>query len=259
MPAWAKFCSECGKPLNEGAKFCSECGAGVGNNTKIDQKEEKIDKNSLQFVSEKLKSLDEFCVYLNSSNRLTCMQKFPDCKFRFEENVKELQKETLSDLQKSLLDLYLLKWNIIETSYRNIMNNYDVSESEAYVAKINKGITELLTNTKNAKWGQLYLEACNKCIDLQKYNFKVTNGNYLDLSNGTQRDKMGFFKVAKGKAIRILDVSENKFLLIARTIATNGFCSGWVSREEVYKRTNLKERPVEEKIKEIDKIQKLLK
>ena len=21
MPVWAKFCSECGKPLNEGAKF----------------------------------------------------------------------------------------------------------------------------------------------------------------------------------------------------------------------------------------------
>ena len=29
MPAWAKFCSECGKPLNDGAKFCSECGASV--------------------------------------------------------------------------------------------------------------------------------------------------------------------------------------------------------------------------------------
>ena len=31
--AWAKFCSECGKPLpSDTAKFCSECGAGVGGN-----------------------------------------------------------------------------------------------------------------------------------------------------------------------------------------------------------------------------------
>ncbi|MBQ9428549.1 MAG: zinc-ribbon domain-containing protein, partial [Clostridia bacterium] len=26
----AKFCQNCGAPLNEGAKFCPTCGAGVG-------------------------------------------------------------------------------------------------------------------------------------------------------------------------------------------------------------------------------------
>ena len=47
---WAKFCSECGKPLpSDTAKFCSECGASINGNSgslatnKSDSIQDKLD------------------------------------------------------------------------------------------------------------------------------------------------------------------------------------------------------------------------
>jgi predicted nucleic acid-binding Zn ribbon protein len=256
--SYAKFCSECGKTLNEDAKFCSECGTGVNGNTRTNTNN-AIDKSSVQFVYEKLKSLDEFCVYLNSTtNKLTWMQKFPDCKFKFEEGIKELQKENLSELQKSLIDLYLLKWDLVEIAYNKILKYDDkygwrIREETAYMNKISRGITEILSNERNANWSKKYVEACHKCMELKKYLFTVTS-HYLSLT-GNPEDI--FKRIKKGKKIRILDIKEDSFFIIGEIIDFED--AGWINREEVYKRTNLNKSPTDEKIKEIDEIQKLLK
>ena len=122
MPAWAKFCSECGKPLNDGAKFCSECGAGVGSNTNTEVKEHKevneikVDKGNienkevkevkeakkdLEIVKEKLDCFEEFCIYLESANQKGCMEKFPDCKIKFNKGLEELSKKTINRQSKN--------------------------------------------------------------------------------------------------------------------------------------------------------------
>jgi len=247
--SYAKFCSECGKTLNEDAKFCSECGAGVNGNTRTNANND-IDKSSVQFVYEKLKSLDEFYVYLTSSNPLTCMQKFPDCKFKFEEGLKELQKENLSDLQKILIDMYKLEYDQIEICYKNVMNfdeSYQANEALVNAGKIKKGITEVLSNRRDFNWCKTYLKAYDKSIELSKTNFNIS-AKYLILKDT---------KVFGKSVISIIDVDEDRFQIICPNY--HGTLIDWIPREEIYKRTTFKKRPTEKIVKEIDEIQKLLK
>ena len=251
--SYAKFCSECGKPLNEGAKFCSECGSSVNGKPRTNTKEEN-NKNTVQFIYEKLKITDEFTIYLNSSNRLTCMQKFPECKFKFQENIKELQKENLSDLQKSFIEMYLLKWKIIEIWYTNFVNGQKFYAEKFYVEKIDRGVTEVLSKDKNADWCNNYIKACLKCIELKTDKHIVSNAGFT-LPN--DRGSGSSYRVPTCFTLTILDINENKFLVITNLTSEDHF--SWLNREDVYKRTSLKaaKNPMKQKIEEIDEIQKL--
>ena len=85
--ATPKFCSECGTALNAGSKFCSGCGISLEGNT-VKQNDDSM--------KEKIESLfapvDEFTIYLSTSNFVTCIAKYPEYIIRMNNNRKEIDK-----------------------------------------------------------------------------------------------------------------------------------------------------------------------
>ena len=258
MPVWAKFCSECGKPLNEGAKFCSECGAGVGNVGKTESQK----SNELLIIKDKLDCMEEFCIYFESSNKKTCMEKFPDCKFRFNKGLEELSREKLADNQKALIKLYKYKWTLVEESYNSICENNFPRSNIYYISKVNEGINKALDGA-SIIWIDKFIDLCKSCRLLVNTNFRVTS-NFLDSSNGKSKSKNR--RIMIGSTCHIYDVKNDKFFVEGETY---GYWQGkisenWIDKEQVYKRTNFKKRPnlnelveqIERKNKELELLDK---
>ena len=131
--AWAKFCSECGKSLpSDTAKFCSECGASVNQNTSSNTIK---NNDSIQDrVEELFAPVDEFAVFLSSSNFITCIAKYPEYKIKFNKNKKDIDKLEAScdEITKKVIKNYYLYWDVLCNSLENYnsTNSYNTMGEE---------------------------------------------------------------------------------------------------------------------------------
>ena len=238
MPAWAKFCSECGKPLNEGAKFCSECGAGVGVENTTSSEKPKLVTNDLNKIREKLECMEEFCAYLESSNKASCMDKFPNCKFRFQKGLEDLQKETLTDSQKLLVNMYKLKWQFVEEGYDTICKDM-VPESRIYYLGLLNGYIKDFIAGASIKYGEKCIELCKKGVSIAGNTVKVQS-TYLQVGKGKND------RISKGQRIKILAVKSDQIMIYGEVKALiwglpSTYVKVWLSKEEILNRTDFKD------------------
>ena len=236
MPAWAKFCSECGKPLNDGAKFCSECGAGVENTTSSEKPNSTI--NDLNKIREKLECMEELCAYLESSNKASCMDKFPNCKFRFQKGLEDLQKESLTDSQKLLMNMYKLKWQFVEEGYDMICKDIVPENRIYYIGLLNGYIKDVIAGA-SIKYGEKCIEFCKKGVSISGNTVKVKS-TYLQVGKGKND------RISKGQHIKILAVKSNQMLIYGEVKAflwgmPSTFVKVWLSKEEIFNRTDFKD------------------
>ena len=106
--ATPKFCSECGTALNAGSKFCSGCGISLEGNT-VKQNDDSM--------KEKIESLfapvDEFTIYLSTSNFVTCIAKYPEYIIRMNNNRKEIDKIICDTVTRKVIQCYFSHWDIL--------------------------------------------------------------------------------------------------------------------------------------------------
>ncbi len=139
MPAWAKFCSECGKPLNEGAKFCSECGnkTGESNGNTVSIKDDSNDENK---IMEYFSFIDESLSYIRTSNINIFLDKFSVSNENFIEKreiIEEFEKQC-NKKQKILIESYIAIYEVINDFYNLYKPGFDNSfKKMVYLEKCN--------------------------------------------------------------------------------------------------------------------------
>lgn len=239
MPAWAKFCSECGKPLNEGAKFCSECGASVGNTNSSEKSKQMI--SDLDKIREKLESMEELCLYLESSNKVSCMDKFPNCKFRFQKGLEDLSKETLTDSQKLLINMYKLKWQFVEDSYDMICKDIIPASRIYYIGLLNGYIKDVISGA-SIKYGEKCIEFCKMGVNISGNMIKVKSA-YIQVGK-SKNDR-----IFKGQRIKILAIKNNQIMIYGEVQPyflgmPSTYIKIWMSKEEIFNRTDFKENKI---------------
>ncbi len=206
---WAKFCSECGKPLpSDTAKFCSECGASINGNSG------SLATNKSDSIQDKVEELfapvDEFAVFLSSSNFLTCIAKYPEYKIKFNKNKKDIDylQATCDDITKKVIKNYYLYWSILCDS----MENYTQRPNYRRLADEHrcKFLLSYINDVKNIwKTGGSLAEItkAEKRLIVATKEFTVSKSKYL-----TVKDE--YTVLMKNAKFMLMDVNDNEVRIV---------------------------------------------
>lgn len=246
-PAFAIFCSKCGFKANDDCVFCSKCGNRLNGAAVSDQVASV--KDDIALIDSKFAPVNDFEIFVFSSNYLTCIAKFPEFQILFNKNIKDIEEieNNADSREKQIISYYRNKWEILKT-LQNVWssNNGTKIRKQAYMtqfAGVLKYINEIIANLK-VGISAVELSSLEAKLNLLSKVYKVKT-HYLMV------DKM---RIPKNEEIGIAEISEDKVKVIhlgdwieveqiagpmkASVDVLENYVSGWISKEEFLKRTD---------------------
>lgn len=207
--SWAKFCSECGKPLpSETAKFCSECGASISGNTNLNSAKNEISNQDR--VEKLFAPVDEFAIFLSSSNFLTCIAKYPEYKIKFNQNKKDIEQllNECDPVTKKVIDNYYLYWNTLCNSIENYTKtrDYDAMGEEYRCRFLLSYINEVKSIWKSN--GSIEeITKIEKIFTVATKVFTLCKSNFYRVPGGPE-------VIANGARFMLVDVTNDKAKIV---------------------------------------------
>lgn len=245
--SFAAFCSKCGYKAGNESIFCSKCGSKLDNSTATESKSAETD--ALSLIVDKFSPVNDFEIFVYSSNYLTCVAKFPEFQILFNKNLKGIEEieKTAGKRDKQIIAYYFKKWEILKTLQEVWSSSITTNIcKQAYMTKFTgvlKYINEIIAKLK-AGMPESELKALESRLNVLLKVYKVAS-RYLLVND---------FRLPKEQEISIEEIQEDKVKVIhlgnwfervilsgpenASVEELTNPISGWVSKEEFKKRTN---------------------
>lgn len=246
-PAFAVFCSKCGYKAADNSTFCSSCGSQLDSAAANNK---PSGANTLEIIEQKFAPVNDFEVFVFTSNYLTCIAKYPEFQILYSKNKPDIEaiEKTADKREKEIISYYYQKWEILKT-LQEVWSPSSGSalRKQAYMIQysgILKYINEIILKLKNNAPSLEVLEMKSKLTTrMAVYHVKT---NFLLVSN---------LKLPKGQPVGIKDIADDKIEVIHLGVMAQGKASivgpihidssslsepisGWITKEEFEKRTD---------------------
>ena len=245
--SFAASCSKCGYKAGDESVFCSKCGTKLDGSAANDSKHSETD--TLALIDDKFSPVNDFEIFVYSSNYLTCVAKFPEFQILFNKNIKDIEEieKTAGKRDKQIIAYYYRKWEILKTLQDVWSSNIGTNiRKQAYMVKfagVLKYINEIIAKLK-VGISDPDLKALETKLNVLLKVYKVTS-RYILVND---------FRLPKQQEIGIEEIQEDKVKVIHlgdwfESVVLTGSVetsvenltspiSGWVSKEEFKKRTD---------------------
>ncbi len=250
MNLFAMFCNKCGQPLPDESAFCSKCGVKLSSLTaRADLTEAEV----LSLIETKFSPVNDFEIFVFSSNYLTCIAKYPEFQILFNKNKPEIEalKQKANKREKEIISFYYKKWEILK-NLQDVWAKTNGSnlQKQAYMIQftgILKFINEIIAKLKVGSAISEISEMKRKL--LERMTIYRVKSQYMLASNiKLPKDQpVGICEIEgdKFKIIHLGDKAEGKNSLVGPIFIDNSKLtspiSDWVTKEEFIKRTNYSE------------------
>lgn len=251
VSSYAMFCNKCGQQLPDDSIFCSKCGAKVSaigvsvNATK--------DTDILKLINTNFEPVNDFEVFVFTSNYATCISKYPEFQISFNKNKPgiEILKQKANKLEKEIISYYYQKWDILKqlqevwskANGSNLQKQAYMIQFSGILKLINKIIAKLKNNASASEQTKMRSQL------LERITIYHIKSNYLLLSN---------IKILKDQPVGICEIAGNKLKIMHLGDKAQGVnsivgpifidnskltspISDWITKDEFIKRTNYSE------------------
>lgn len=246
-PLFAAFCSKCGYQVKDESVFCSRCGEKLDS---VATNSQNLEENTLKMIEENFAPVNDFEVFVFTSNYSTCIAKFPEFQILYSKNLPAIESlaKSANELEKEIISYYYAKWEILKTLQEVwSQSSGSVLRKKAYLTQysnILKYINEIISKLKN-KDSALEVAEMKQKLAVRKAIYHVKS-SYLLVSNLKipKNQPVGIKEIAGDKieVIHLGDMAESKTSLVGPIHIDNSSLtdpiSGWVSKEEFEKRTD---------------------
>lgn len=244
---FAVFCSNCGFKATENSNFCAKCGSRLA---VLELSESSSAKNIIARVEQKFAPVNDFEVFVFTSNYATCIAKYPEFQILYNRNKPRIEalEKIASEREKTIISYYYKKWEILQ-HLQQVWSTSGGSalRKQAFMIQfvgVLKLINEIIDKLKNNAPPQETLEM-EKLLAKRAAIYNVKS-RYLLVSNiKIPKDQpVGINEIDdnKIKVIHLGDKAESQLSIVGPTFIDNSNLtepiSGWVSKEEFERRTN---------------------
>lgn len=246
-PLFAVFCSSCGYDAKDGSAFCSRCGTKLAT---LETTDSAAAENLMAKIEQKFAPVNDFEVFVFTSNYTTCIAKYPEFQILYNKNKPEIEaiEKIATDREKEIISYYYQKWEILQ-KLQQVWSPRGGSalRKQAFMTQfvgVLKLINEIIEMLKNNAPPQEIL-AMKDLLTTRSAIYNVKS-SYLLVSNiKIPKDQpVGINEIAgdKIKVIHLGDKAEGRLSIVGPTSIDNSNLtepiSGWVSKEEFEKRTD---------------------
>ncbi|NCB37564.1 MAG: zinc ribbon domain-containing protein [Erysipelotrichia bacterium] len=246
-PLFAVFCSKCGYQAKDSNAFCSSCGHKLDS---LETTGNASDTNLLPAIESKFSPVNDFEVFVFTSNYSTCIAKYPEFQILYSKNLPAIEalEKTAHDHEKEIIGYYYAKWEILKTLQEVwSQDSGSVLRKKAYLTQyssILRYINEIITKLKNKDSAHEVAEMKQKLAI--RSSIYYVKSNFLLVANLKipKNQPVGIKEIAGDKieVIHLGDMAEGKTSLVGPIYIDNSTLtepiSGWVSKEEFKKRTD---------------------
>lgn len=246
-PLFAAFCSKCGYQVKDESVFCSRCGEKIDS---VATNSQALQENTLKMIEEKFAPVNDFEVFVFTSNYSTCIAKYPEFQILYSKNLPAIEalEKTADKLEKEIIGYYYAKWEILKTLQEVWSpDSGSVLRKKAYLTQyssILRYINEIITKLKNED-SALEVAEMKQKLAVRRSIYYVKS-NFLLVANLKipKNQPVGIKEIAGDKieVIHLGDMAEGKTSLVGPIYIDDSSLtepiSGWVSKEEFKKRTD---------------------
>jgi hypothetical protein len=241
------FCSSCGYEAKDGSAFCSKCGNKLAT---LETAASDTAENLIAKIEKKFAPVNDFEVFVFTSNYTTCIAKYPEFQILYNKNKPEIEaiEKIANDREKEIISHYYSKWEILQ-NLQKVWSPNDGSalRKQAFMIQfvgVLKIINEIISKLKSKATSKAVLEM-KDLLAKRKAIYKVKS-KYLLVSNIKipRNQPVGINEIVgnKIKVIHLGDKAESQLSIVGPTFIDNSNLtepiSGWVSKKEFVKRTN---------------------